>query len=147
MRVEQYFPYLRPHGVKTKLRPFMSSGFYGIRYRPGAHAGKAVSLAWSTVNRLLDIRRAGQYDVIFVHREAFPFGGPFFERAMARPGTPMVFDFDDAIYLQAPAGRRPMRLLRRPEKTAWIIKLSAAVIAGNEKLRAATPAATTSGSR
>ena len=59
LRVEQYFPYLRQHGVKTKLRPFMSRGFYRVRYRPGALPRKAFSLAWSTVNRLLDLRRAG----------------------------------------------------------------------------------------
>jgi hypothetical protein len=27
LRVEQYFPYLRQHGVKTRLRAFMSRGF------------------------------------------------------------------------------------------------------------------------
>src|SRR5438874_1815944 len=64
LRVEQYFPYLRAHGVKTRLRPFMASSFYRIRYRPGGLPRKAFSLAWSTVNRLLDLRRAGHFDVI-----------------------------------------------------------------------------------
>ena len=136
LRVEQYFPYLRGHGVKTRLRPFMSPHFYRIRYRPGALPSKAFSLAWSTVNRLLDIRRAGQVDVIVVHREAFPFGGPIFEQAMARRGTPIVFDFDDAIYLHSSGERNPLvRMLKRPEKTAKILELSAAVIAGNETLK------------
>jgi glycosyltransferase involved in cell wall biosynthesis len=137
LRIEQYFPYLRRHGIKVRLRPFMSSHFYRIRYRPGAIPSKAFSLAWSTVNRLLDIRRAGQADVIVVHREAFPFGGPFFEQAMARSGAPIVFDFDDAIYLHSSGESNPlMRLLKRPEKTGRIIELSAEVIAGNETLKA-----------
>ena len=137
LRVEQYFPYLRQHGVKTKLRPFMSSGFYRVRYRPGALPKKAFSLVWSTVNRLLDIHRAGQADVILVHREAFPFGGPFVEQALAWTRTPIVFDFDDAIWLLSSGEAHSLvRLLKRPEKTARIIGLSTSVIAGNETLRA-----------
>lgn len=137
LRIEQYFPYLRQHGIKTKLRPFMSSGFYRIRYRPGALPRKALSLAWSTLNRLRDIRRAGEYDVIVVHREAFPFGGAFVEQLMARSGTPLVYDFDDAVYLPSTSGggNPVMQRLRNPEKIGTIIGLSAAVIAGNETLK------------
>ena len=137
LRVEQYFPYLRRHGVKTKLRPFMSSGFYRIRYRSGAMPRKLVSLAWSTVQRLVDIRRARDADVILIHREAFPLGGPFVEEAMASSGTPIIFDFDDAIYLHSSGESSGLsRLLKRPEKTDRIIELSSEVIAGNETLRA-----------
>jgi len=136
LRIEEYFHYLRMHGVKTQLRPFMSSSFYRIRYRPGGIPRKVLSLAWSTLNRLIDIRRAGKADVVVIHREAFPFGGPFFELAMARSGTPVVFDFDDAIYLHSSGETDPlMRWLKRPEKTARIIEHSAAVIAGNDTLK------------
>jgi glycosyltransferase involved in cell wall biosynthesis len=136
LRVEQYFPYLRRHGVKTQLRPFMSSNFYRMRYRPGALMRKGSSLVWSTMKRLLDVRRAAEADVILIHREAFPFGGPFLEEAMAASGTPIVFDFDDAIYLHSSGEDKMLvRFLKRPEKTARIIELSSAVIAGNETLR------------
>lgn len=136
LRVEQYFPYLRQHGVKTRLRPFMSSSFYRQRYRPGGLPRKAFSLLWSTFNRLLDIRRASEFDVILVHREAFPFGGPFVEQALARAGAPIVYDFDDAVYLHSSGESTPLaRLLKRPEKTARIIALSSEVIAGNDTLR------------
>jgi glycosyltransferase involved in cell wall biosynthesis len=136
LRVEQYFPYLRRHGVKTQLRPFMSSAFYRVRYRPGALPRKAVSLAISTVNRVLDLRRASKADVIVIHREAFPFGVPWIEQALARTGTPIVFDFDDAIYLHSLGESSGlMRFLKRPEKTGRIIELSTAVIAGNETLK------------
>src|SRR5207249_2121340 len=129
---EQYFPYLRKHGIKTQLRPFMSSKFYRIRYRPGGFPRKVVSLAWSSLNRLFDIRRAGRADVVVIHREAFPFGGPFVELAMGRSGTPIVFDFDDAIYLHSSGDADPlMRWLKRPEKTSRIIELSSAVVAGH----------------
>jgi glycosyltransferase involved in cell wall biosynthesis len=138
LRIEQYFPYLRKNGVKTRLRPFMSSRFYRTRGRPASIPRNVLSLTWSAFNRLLDIRRAGQFDLVVVHREAFPFGGAFVEWALARTRAPLVFDFDDAIYLPGSGEMKPnplMRLLRRPEKTSRIIELSAAVIAGNEHLQ------------
>lgn len=137
LRIEQYFPYLRKHGVKTRLRPFMSRSFFRRRYRSGEYAQKAISISLSIFSRLLDIRRAAESDVIVVHREAFPFGGAIVERAMAATGRPIVFDFDDAIYLPNVGGEAGSlaRLLRRPEKTARIIELSSVVIAGNDALR------------
>jgi glycosyltransferase involved in cell wall biosynthesis len=137
LRIEQYFPYLRQHGVKTRLRPFMSRSFFRGRYRPGGQLQKALSLGLSTFRRLLDVRKAARADLIVVHREAFPFGGAIVERALAATGRPIVFDFDDAIYLPNVGGEAGSlaRLLRRPEKTARIIELSSMVIAGNETLK------------
>lgn len=137
LRVEQYFPYLRAHGVDPVLRPFMTSLFYNIRYSPGGIGRKAASFGLSTLSRFMDVYRASQADVIVVHREAFPFGGPLIEEAMAHLGIPVIFDFDDAIYLPNSADtNRFVTLLKRPHKTARIIALSSWVIAGNENLRA-----------
>jgi glycosyltransferase involved in cell wall biosynthesis len=114
----------------------MSNRFYRIRYRSGALPQKIISVGWSVFKRLRDIQQAGEVDVIFLHREAFPFGGSFVEQAMARSGTPIVFDFDDAIYLHSFGESSGLaRFLKRPEKTARIVELSTAVIAGNDTLK------------
>jgi glycosyltransferase involved in cell wall biosynthesis len=137
LRVEQYFPYLERHGVEPILRPFMSSDLYNIRHAPGSMIRKVASLGFSTVSRFLDIQRAANADVIFVHREAFPVGGPFIEEKLAAAGPPVVFDFDDAIYLlNTGLASRTVGLLKRPSKTARIVNLSTTVIAGNENLKA-----------
>lgn len=137
LRVEQYFPYLRAHGITPILRPFQTSLFYNIRYSPGDLSRKALSFGLSTLSRLSDVARATRADVILVHREAFPFGGPFIEEAMSRMKVPIIFDFDDAIYLANSADtNRFVTLLKRPHKTARIIELSSWVIAGNENLKA-----------
>ena len=137
LRVEQYFPYLEQHGVEPILRPFMSSDLYNIRHAPGSMIRKVASLGFSTMSRFLDIRRAANADVIFVHREAFPVGGPFIEEKLAAVGPPLVFDFDDAIYLlNTGLTSRTVGLLKRPSKTARIVNLATTVIAGNENLKA-----------
>jgi glycosyltransferase involved in cell wall biosynthesis len=136
LRVEQYFPYLEKHGVELVLRPFMSSDLYNIRHAPGSMIRKVASLGFSTLSRFMDIQRAAGADVIFVHREAFPVGGPFIEEKLAAAGPPMVFDFDDAIYLlNTGLASRTVGLLKRPSKTARIVNLSTTVIAGNENLK------------
>jgi len=137
LRVEQYFPYLRQHGVEPILRPFMSSDLYNIRYAPGSMIRKFASLGASTLSRLLDVQRSEWTDLIFIHREAFPVGGPFVEEKLALRGRPLLFDFDDAIYLlNTGVMSRTVGLLKRPSKTARIINLSTTVIAGNENLKA-----------
>src|SRR5918997_4867912 len=137
LRVEQYFPYLVRHGVEPVLRPFMTSDLYNIRYAPGSMARKVASLGLSAASRFLDIRRAERADLIFIHREAFPVGGPFIEEKLAHRGRPLVFDFDDAIYLLNTGVPSPtVGLLKRPSKTARIINLATTVIAGNENLKA-----------
>jgi len=70
-----------------------------------------------------------------VHREAFPYGPPFLEEALAHRGASLVFDFDDAIYLPnySPANRA-VAWLKRPSKVGRIIAHSVQVIAGNAHL-------------
>jgi glycosyltransferase involved in cell wall biosynthesis len=137
LRVEQYFPYLRQHGVEPILRPFMSSDLYNIRYAPGSMVRKIASLGMSTLSRFRDVQRSERADVIFIHREAFPVGGPFIEEKLALRGRPLIFDFDDAIYLlNTGVTSRTVGLLKRPSKTARIINLATTVIAGNENLKA-----------
>src|SRR5207248_1117494 len=84
LRVEQYFPYLREHGVDPTLHPFMSSALYRLRYTRGDLSRKAVYFILSSLRRLQDVIHAGDTDVLFVHREAFPIGGHFVEQALAR---------------------------------------------------------------
>ncbi len=137
LRVEQYFPYLREHGVIPSLHPFMSSEFYRLRYTRGELSRKAGYFFVSSLRRFLDVLRAGEADVLFVHREAFPIGGHFVEQVLARIGVPMVFDFDDAVYLPSPGGAGGwLQVLKRPERTARVIELADHVVAGNENLAA-----------
>jgi glycosyltransferase involved in cell wall biosynthesis len=137
LRVEQYFPYLLRQGVEPILRPFMSSDLYNIRYAPGSMARKVASLGLSTLSRFLDVQRAERTDLIFIHREAFPVGGPFIEEKLALRGRPLIFDFDDAIYLlNTGVMSRTVGLLKRPSKTARIVNLATTVVAGNENLKA-----------
>ncbi|MEW5957805.1 MAG: glycosyltransferase, partial [Chloroflexota bacterium] len=135
-RVEQYLPYLRAAGVKATVHSFIRpASFYRLLYQPGQVWRKGLYFGFSAASRLLDVARVSRYDLIFVHREAFPFGPPLLEWLLARLGCPLVYDFDDAIYLpNSSQANRWLGFLKMPGKTAHIISYSRRVIAGNNYL-------------
>ncbi len=135
LRIEQYLPFLRAHGVEPVVRPFMSPRLYRVVYEPGHLRSKVLRVLGGSIRRLLDLTLAARADVVFIHREAFPFGTTIVEQLIQRMGVPIVFDFDDAIYL--PASSAPnefVRNLKRPDKVERLIRMSQVVIAGNDHL-------------
>jgi glycosyltransferase involved in cell wall biosynthesis len=85
--------------------------------------------------RLRDWMRAGKYDIILVYREAHFIGTPFFEKRFASSRAKLVFDFDDAIWLNDTSeANSSLKWLKNPEKTGKIISLCDLVIAGNHYL-------------
>jgi glycosyltransferase involved in cell wall biosynthesis len=134
-RVHQYLPFLRERGLFCRVRPFYSDKLWRILYQPGHWWGKLVHGLFCGLNRLLDLPRALAYDVVFIHREAFPLGPAWFERTLARLGRPYVYDFDDAIFLPNVAGpNRPLQRLKYPRKVNSIVRGSRVTLAGNSYL-------------
>ncbi len=135
-RVYQYLPYLQSHGVEIEVRPFVDSAeFFDLVYRAGHVGRKALYTLRSYARRWLDLIDLKDFDLVFVHKESLPYGPAIFERAAAAR-LPLVFDFDDAIYLpNTSQANRWLSWLKQPGKTAEIIHLSRAVIAGNAVLQ------------
>lgn len=134
-RVEQYLPYLKREGVKYSLHPFWGSLAYKILYKNGYYFQKVFFFICATISRIFDILSIFRYDIVFIHREAYPIGGAFFEAIISMSGKPVIFDFDDAIFL--PASSRPNNFIERfknPGKVASIIRRSEYVISGNSFL-------------
>lgn len=136
-RVEQYLPHLETARIGYSLRPFVSSEFYRILYHPGRFLSKVYFFIKSTLRRIIDLLSIYKYDLVFVHREAFPFGPPFFEILSAKLfNKPLVYDFDDAIFLgERSQTNRTVSFLKNPAKVAQIISLSRQVIVGNNYLK------------
>jgi glycosyltransferase involved in cell wall biosynthesis len=131
-RVHQFVPYLEQHGVECELRELVKPDLYRILYRPGHGLEKAARFSSAALGRMRDLRDAREYDVLFVYRECFPFGPAWMEEHLARLGRPIVYDFDDAIYL--PTGSKLKDMVRVPQKTLAITLLADEVIICNEHL-------------
>ena len=134
-RVEQWEPLLRKNGVEITYAPFESEELHALLYKPGNTSRKLKLVAESILRRFSMMRSIRDYDVVYVLREAALLGPPFFERWIHRTGVPMVFDFDDAVFVSY---RSPtngyLSYLKFASKTRSICRMSAHVMAGNPYL-------------
>ncbi|MEQ9188651.1 MAG: glycosyltransferase family 4 protein [Cryomorphaceae bacterium] len=106
-----------------------------VLYSKGSLDRKARIMAKSFKRRQADVKRLGEYDIVFVQREAFMTGTTLFERKFAKASSKLIFDFDDSIWLSnVSEANRYLNFLKKPEKTSRIIAMSDHVIAGNQYL-------------
>ncbi|MCU0319635.1 MAG: glycosyltransferase family 4 protein [Flavobacteriales bacterium] len=134
-RFEQYLPYWERNGFAVDYAALLNERDDRLFYAPGAWLPKAGLLARAWMTRRSHVQRASTADLIFIQREAFMTGSVRFERALARTGKPVIFDFDDAIWLlDVSEANKRLSWLKDPSKTARIIQMADLVIAGNEYL-------------
>ncbi len=134
-RFEPYMPFFREHGFECDLSYLVTEEEDRFFYLPGHFGRKAAATLRHLTIRLGDLLRARNYDLIFIHREAFFLGPALFEALLARTGPPVIFDLDDAIWLpNVSEGNRALAWMKYPGKVASIVRRADLVIAGNEYL-------------
>jgi len=131
----QYVPALEAAGFSVTLAPFFDTGFFRLVYRRGHYLAKFAGFLRQSLQRLKLLLSRNDYDAFFVYREAYPFGPPVFEALLARSGRPLVYDFDDAVYLNNTSeANKFVSVLKYPQKVPSIIGQSSLVLAGNHYL-------------
>jgi len=134
-RYEQYLDVLSSNNIEYAIRPFASARLYKILYKQGYFFEKFIHTFLGIFYRIWNVIEAFNFDIIYISREAFPYGPAFFEWLLARWGKPMIFDFDDSIYLpDASSANRIFTFLKHSNKTAKAIKLCKYVTPGNKFL-------------
>ena len=134
-RIEQWEPLLRQQGISIRYSPFLSREATASLYAGGRIATKAVALTRALLARVREARRLTDCDVVYVFREGSLIGPALAERILAKRGIPMVFDFDDAVWMRykSPANSY-FSYLRFPGKTVSLCQMSTEVMAGNRYL-------------
>lgn len=120
-RVLQFLEPLRAAGHEATVSSFFDDA-------PGSWHSR---VARGSLRRSLDLVRARSADRLFIHREAFPLAFNDYVRGLSSK-TPLIFDFDDAVFLRAAGGWRAR--LARPESTRLLVERAAVVFAGSEFL-------------
>ena len=134
-RFEQYVDFLAENGLPTTFAPLIHPDEYGVMYGSSGLARKAWIGARGVGQRVRDLLRLRDFDIVVVQREAIQFGTVLFERAVARSRPRLVFDFDDAVWLpNASSANSRFAWLKNAEKTARIIDAADLVFAGNDYL-------------
>ena len=131
-RIFQLLPDLRLHGLDCTVSPALDAAAYQRLYQT---AGGSRLAAFATIRRQRrqDLQRIKDFDVVWIQKGIFPglFAG--YERQIAAR-RPVVFDFDDAIWLPRQGGNPILRRIHREGTVREILRRATAVIVGNEFL-------------
>lgn len=134
-RIAQYLPSLRAAGFDVTISSFYTPEFFRLVYRHGHYAKKAAAFLALAARRVRELFAVGGYDLVFLYREAVPLGPPIVERLIARRGIPIIYDFDDAIFLPSVSdANRAISFLKDPARAATILRRSHRVVVGNDFL-------------
>jgi glycosyltransferase involved in cell wall biosynthesis len=134
-RFEQYFEHLRRNGYACELSYLVEENDDKVLYQRGHYLDKARFVQRCISKRKADVARMNDYDIIFIFREALMTRSTRFEKAFHRSRAKLVFDFDDAIWLQnVSEANRSWAWIKDPGKTSKIIGLCDLVFAGNAYL-------------
>jgi glycosyltransferase involved in cell wall biosynthesis len=134
-RFEQWLPVLAAEGLHLDLRPFLGRSTMAALYQPGRRLRKAAGLTWALFRRLGVVAALRRCDVVLVHRAANLVGPAWVERLVRVAGRPLIYDFDDAIYLlHTSSANSQTAWLKFPGKTARICRLAQRVVVANAGL-------------
>ena len=135
-RFEQFFNYLSRNHYQCVLSPLIINKTEDdLFYSPGNYFKKIPLGVNFAYRRLKDVWRAKRFDVIVIAREAFLLGTPLFEKLLAWRNPKIIFDFDDAIWIDVISTNNwAFSWLKDGSKTSRIIATSKLVIAGNQYL-------------
>lgn len=133
-RFEQYLDFFKANGFDWELSEIITEKDDAVFYHPGNYFKKAWIMFKSLFIRWNDLRRAKQFDIVFIQREALLLGSSYFEKQFYKRSK-VIFDFDDSIWLldTSPENKK-FEFLKNPDKTKINILHAHAVIAGNNFL-------------
>ncbi|MCQ2959147.1 MAG: glycosyltransferase family 4 protein [Bacteroidales bacterium] len=134
-RCEHFIPVLKDRGYEITYSNIISKWDDLYFYQKGKYLVKAFIFFKAFLHRCYDVLRARNYDAIFIYREAFMIGSTFFEKGLAKSKKPIIFDFDDSIWIQDISdGNKNLSWMKNASKTDDIIQLSKLIIVGNKYL-------------
>jgi glycosyltransferase involved in cell wall biosynthesis len=134
-RFEQFYDFLESNGFHCYHSNYISDNDDRFLYRKGKYFQKFRILVNAIFKRLKDVSKANEYDIIFIHREAFLLGSTYFEKRFSKSKAKLIYDFDDSIWLgDTSDANKKLRWLKYPGKIAKIISISDMVFAGNKYL-------------
>jgi glycosyltransferase involved in cell wall biosynthesis len=134
-RLEQWEPLLRERGVEITYEAFEDEELHASLYKPGM-LGKKLQLVTRGLGRRMSlVRKAKDYDLVYILREAALLGPPVFEKLIHQQRVPIVFDFDDAIFVsyRSPSNGY-LSYLKFASKTKAICRMASHVMVGNPYL-------------
>jgi|GEM_PF-5056803 len=133
-RFEQYYSLLNER-YELRIHSFYSERSYAILYKKGHYIEKTFRFLTDLIRMIFRVLKPENYKYILVHRGVLPVGPPLLEWWIKRiKRIPLIYDFDDAIWLKDDVAPRYLHWLKNPSKVANICAWSSKVSCGNQFL-------------
>lgn len=102
-RVYEFIEPLKAHGIDLQVSPFftdkvMKLWMRGEKKNPLVIARTLIAV----LERLNQLLRTGEYDVLYLHRQAAPFSQYWFDPLLKLTKIPVVYDMDDSVFEDYP---------------------------------------------
>lgn len=132
LRSYQYLPYLRNLGIEVDVAPLFGDNYLKQLYQGKTKNRKQILRAY--IQRILTLIQSGQYDLLWIEYELFPWLPSFAEKLLSLWNIPYIVDYDDAVFHRYDI--HTMRLIRilLGQKIDRIMRNAALVLAGNSYL-------------
>jgi glycosyltransferase involved in cell wall biosynthesis len=135
-RIEQWEPFLKKENITVDYFSFTDDKLREVIYKEGHLAAKIKELLKANLRRVGHTLKAKNYDAVFLYRAASMLGPAWIEKFLRWRKIPIIFDFDDAIFLPdtSKANKKFAWAKFSGSKTADICRLSTSVTVGNSYL-------------
>jgi len=134
-RFEQYLPELEKMRISYSVRPFLSLRGRKHLYSEGNILGKVSAMFGGYWRRIKDMFIVHRYDYVYIHRWATTAGPPVFEWIVAKIfRKKIIYDFDDAIWLNESTYNKKFLSVKFLSKVAKICRWAYTVTVGNSYL-------------
>lgn len=132
LRFYQYFDYLKTHGLKITTMPLFSDSYIKNLY--AGQRKSPVEIITSYGRRLACLMNTRHFDLVWLEAEMLPFLPAWGEYLISRSKTPLVVDYDDAVFHRYGQNQNAMVRIFLGNKIEKIMKHADLVIAGNDYL-------------
>ena len=134
-RVYQLVSWLEENGVECDVHPLIDEQGYLKSRKPGNTLWKAKMMVQAFAERMRLAKSAANYDLVYILKGAFMYGPPWIERRIRKIGVPMIFDFDDAIFIhKSSIANGIMDRFRSTNRIPETIRMVDRVVVPNEYL-------------
>src|SRR6478672_419009 len=100
-RFEQYLSFLDQNGYECVHAHLLNEKDDKAFYSKGKFARKVFIYLKTLAKRTGSWLGMNKYAIIFIFRDALMTGSTFFEKRFAKSKARIIFDFDDAIWMQS----------------------------------------------
>lgn len=131
-RVEQWRSHLHEERIDLEIEPFYPSAASQVVYQDGHTMAKLGHFTRGAARRLEVLRRLPEIaDILYVHREIFPLGWPLLLSRLERFPGAVIYDYDDALFVEQRRGRGLLGWLERLDAPSRLMRMSDIVLAGS----------------